>query len=251
MSPYLLFHWLFVARTKTVLFVVLGLLAVFASSSAYAQNQNNTGCTANPDVPVNVTPLFGTPSYNFNTGLAELQNLSRDAYHVIPESLTLGLTHYMPVLEIRPMGIAKDLPDGTTCFHVEKVDITFGYKDVTVYVAKEIPEQSCGFNEILAHEQKHVAVQQKIFDDYIPLLQQKVKTYLAENGTRQSSDYADASNWLYNNLQSLIADIMKDVFTENTRLQRDIDTLQEYERVSRSCNGQIGQILRSLPYAPR
>jgi hypothetical protein len=232
---------------KRIFFFVTFLLFISAHS-ACAGDVDKATCAIDPNVAINVTPVFEEPLYNYSTSIAELQVLSRDAFHVIPESLTLGLTRYQPVLGVNPASTARDMPDGTTCVRVEHVDITFGYRNVVVYIAREIPRQSCGFDQVMQHEQKHVLVQKQILNNFIPVVKQRLKDYLAENGAMQNRDYMEAVTWLRDNVQLIAQDVSAELFQENLRLQRDIDTVDEYARVGNSCNGQLHQVLQSLEY---
>ena len=155
-------------------------LILIVTPNAHAQETANNACVADPNVPINVIPVFEEPTYNFGATLPQLQALSRDTTHVIPESLTLGLTHYQPVLSVNPVSTARDLPNGTTCVQVQRIDITFGYRNVVVYIAGEIPQGSCGFNEVMQHEQKHVMVQKQILEKFIPVLQQDLVSRQAQ-----------------------------------------------------------------------
>jgi hypothetical protein len=220
-------------------------LILFLALPFCAQAAERT-CDNNPDVPITITPVFETPTYNVDTDLATLQGLSRDVSRVIPESLTLGLTRYNQVMRVNPASVASDMPDGTTCVKVERVDIMFGYKDVVVYVANDIPPHTCGYDQVLEHEQKHVAVQRQILNDYIPVLQQNLKEYLAENGAQQNKDYAQAVTWLRDNVEAIAEDVMVKITEENTRLQSNIDTPEEYARIGESCNGQLHDVVRKF-----
>jgi hypothetical protein len=208
-------------------------LADQAEEDAYA------ACDSYPDVPVNVTPRFDAPVYDYATGIAEITALSADAHHTIREGLTLGLTRYEPMLEMQVPVKGVQLPDGLACAHVEHVDVTVGYKDVTVYVASEIPQGSCGFDQVMAHEQKHIDVNKQILAEYAPRIEAELGAYLKQNGVFRELDPDYATGILREKLQGIINSIMEEMSAENQKRQQGIDTVAEYNRVSASCNGQL------------
>ncbi|MGB9152275.1 MAG: hypothetical protein WCD70_04215 [Alphaproteobacteria bacterium] len=213
---------------------------------ARAQDVVLDPCPPNANVPINIVPVFEEPTYNYDASIPDLQVLSQDAYHVIPEGLTLGLTHYQPMLRVNPVSLARDLPDGTTCVQVDHVDISFGYRNVVVYIANEIPQGTCGFDEVMGHEQKHVAVQKQILADFIPTLQSRLKDYLAQNGSFRGNDYGEAVTWMHDNVQYVAQDTINQVLNENTRLQHNIDTVEEYTRVGNACGGQLHGVVHNF-----
>src|ERR1700733_12282932 len=97
---------------KTVFFAAF--LFFMAAHNACAQDTATAQCPNNPNVPVNVKAIFEDPTYDYSVDIPQLQALSRDIVHVIPESLTLGLTHYQPALSVNPANSAHDLLDGKT-----------------------------------------------------------------------------------------------------------------------------------------
>jgi hypothetical protein len=224
-------------------FFLLFLLSVlFFSPSAHAEEDMYTECDSYRDVPVHVTPRFDEPVFDFTASIGDIMALSRDLHHSIQESLTLGLTRYEPMLELQVPVRGVKLPNGLACVHVDHVDVTFGYQNVKVYVAREFPQGSCGFNEVLAHEQKHINVNKKILNMYAPRIAQELGDYLKLNGVFRELDEDYAMGILHEKLQSVINGIVKDLNKENTYRQRDVDTYFEYQRVSESCNGEVQRV---------
>src|SRR5262249_24870310 len=113
--------------------------------SAFADDDMYAECDSYRDVPVHVTARFDQPVYDFSASIGNITELSKDTHHSIQESLTLGLTRYEPMLQVSVPVRGVQLPDGLACVHVDHVDVTFGYRNVRVYVAREFPQGSCGF----------------------------------------------------------------------------------------------------------
>src|ERR1700734_2819073 len=111
---------------------VLFILALFPGT-ARAQE----GCEPAGDIPVAVTPLFEDPQYNFGTDIGGIRNMLNDSENGMQEThtnLPLGVPHSRPVLELHLPVTSVSYSDGLTCVHVERADITIGYRAVTVYV---------------------------------------------------------------------------------------------------------------------
>lgn len=226
--------------------ITLAVSFFVSAPHASAQGINST-CDSYPDIPVNITPVFEDPRYDFTADIASIQGMAHDTRRSIRESLTLGLTRYEPMLEFRLPIKGVTFPDGLSCAYVTNAEVRIGYRNVTVYIAREIPRDSCGFDEIMAHEQKHIAVNRQVLHDYAPLIREKLHSYLKLNGVfrQQKADYA--LKLLHEKLQIIINDLSAQMMKDNEERQRQVDGLDEYRRITTSCNGQmafIGQHFR-------
>lgn len=197
------------------------------------------------DIPVTVTPRFDEPAYDYSVGLADVQALAGDTRHAVHgghTGLTLGLTRYDPIMQVTAPVRAAQFEDGSACARIDHVDVIFGYKDVTVYIPREIPQASCGFNEVIAHERKHLAVNRKILDDYAPVITAKIKDYLRTSGVFREQNVSYALSLVRDKLQAILNEISGEVFAENSRRQQDVDNPGEYRRIAMSCNGQLAVV---------
>ena len=209
-----------------------------------AAAQDVSGCNSWPDVPVNLQPVFDEPKTDFSQNLAAIQLIASDRQHSIPQyhAITMGITSYRPVLEFRVPIVVQEEPDGLSCAYVQHVDVTLGYRDVTVFIASEIPQGTCAFDETMAHEQKHIAVNQNILEEFAPLIEERFKAYLKLNGVSrvQNPDYA--KQLITERLKSIMDEVVDQMIAENMRRQREVDSTDEYARLSRVCNGELSSI---------
>jgi hypothetical protein len=220
--------------------LLLSLALAYPGSRAFAQDV--VECPSYPDVPINITTQFDDPTFDYSQNIAAIQRLSSDTSHSIKEGLTLGLTRYDPVLEFRVPIREVSLASGLSCAFVDHVDVTIGYKNVAVFIASEIPEDSCGFNQVLAHEQKHINVNKQILAEYTPRIERELKEYLRLNGVFREQTHDYALSILQGKLHEILNGIIADMTQENMRRQQMIDTRAEYARVSASCGGQLSNI---------
>ena len=197
-------------------------------------------------MPVKVTPVFDEPQYDFNTDISGIRDVLNDTQHSIQENhdtLPLGVTHYEPVLEFRlPVQIIT-FPDGISCAHVERADVTIGYRNVTVYIAREVPQNTCGFEEIMAHEQKHIAVNRQILQEYMPIIEGRLKDYLRLNGVFREQNLDYAVSLLREKLQEILNGLGQQMTDENRARQHQVDSPAEYRRLTVSCNGQLAGVV--------
>ena len=216
------------------------------AQSVRAQDVQN--CEPFPNVPVNITPVFDQPAYDFTQNLASIQKIASDREHSIPQyhEITLGITRYEPVLEFHvPIEVVTP-PSGLVCAHVKHVDVTIGYRNVTVFIANEIPRDSCGFDETMGHEQKHIAVNKQILDEFVPVIEQRFKDYLRLNGVLQVENAEYAQKVLSDKLKTIMNEIIAQMEQENIRRQREVDSPEEYNRLAHVCNGDLTGIAAQL-----
>jgi len=223
---------------KTVPFL---LALLILSTPAFAEQ----GCDSYPDIPVNITPVFDEPIYDFTADISDIQGLLGDMRHSIQENhdrLPLGVTHYQPIMEFHMPVTVTTFPDGLSCARVERADVLVGYKNVTVYIANEIPEGSCGFDQIMGHEQKHIRVNRQILQEYMPIIEGRLKDYLRIHGVfrEENSDYA--VSLLREKLQEILNGLGQQMTEDNRRRQHLIDSTEEYVRLTASCNRQLAVV---------
>ena len=116
------------------------------------------------------------------------------------------------------------------------------YKEVVVHVASEIPQGSCGFNLVVEHEQKHVNTNQQVIMDYIPVMQDKMHKYLKVFGRIHDPDYGHAMTVMHDKTKSYVGELLHDLSQEENNRQQQMNSDAEFQQLTRSCNGQLGQI---------
>jgi hypothetical protein len=211
------------------------------SGSAHAQTHD---CNAYPDIPVNVTPIFEEPKVDLSVDMLGIRRLTNDTAHGIGENIPLGITRYRPFVEFRVPVKTTTFPDGTSCAEIERADVTIGYKEVTIYIANDVPQGTCGFDEIMAHEHKHIAVNRQILQDYVPIIRDSLRDYLRTNGVFYEQDHDFALHLLHEKIQDILNQLGGQMVQDNVTRQRQVDTPQEYRRLSDACNGQLQSVIR-------
>ena len=97
--------------------------------------------------------------YNLEYSYRSLTNIGAIAAH--PGRQILGLTRGNAAISFSTSFPAYQERSGRWECTSPQITMTYGISPVTVYVAKEFPEGSCAYKEILEHEIRHVKTYQK------------------------------------------------------------------------------------------
>lgn len=145
---------------------------------------------------------------------------------------TVGLTQatlgYESTLESH--GI-EDRRHGRVCAR-PSVDVVFAAAPMTVYVAREFADDPCRRAAIRDHEMKHVAV----YRDYLEVVVARMRQELpAMFGTQVvNADNAKASEEaMRHRMHAFMATFMKASYAELRARQEEVDSEEEYARLSR------------------
>jgi hypothetical protein len=156
-------------------------------------------------------------------------------------SFVLGLTRTESRVQIATNGkILQDPSSGYECI-APQIVVELTYAPVKIYVGKEFPKGTCGYDVILAHEMRHM----KAYMDHLPRVEEKVRNALAKrfgnkplyapSGTAQSAlSHEINSGWL---------SYIKAEMAKVEVLQEAIDSPVEYARLGKACNGEIQKVL--------
>lgn len=108
----------------------------------------------------------------------------------------------------------------------------------TIFVAREIPANSCLYREVLNHEYRHYQTDFNITREYQVILQNELQRFVTQAGVigpyskaQQESIKNDMAGRLEKTIQA-VNDRMK---AERIKRQALIDTRDEYERVMSAC----------------
>ena len=204
----------------------------YDAERAGADNAGNASLQP-PPVAIDITQLFAEPKYDTALSLRDLQNPGNNIPgRKLPQKL-IGLTVVKPVVQMQVASEIIETDEGLSCSRVMNAKVQTGYTDMKVYIAREFPPNSCAYDEIKRHEQKHV-------DDYIsvaartmPSLQESLATYLNENRV-----YADKSDY-DRRLEAWQKEAYGKLDEAGNKSRIALDTPEEYNRLSQACNGAV------------
>lgn len=161
-----------------------------------------------------------------------------------PGSEIVGLTRGNTVVEIQTrLSIILDRRTNLECGTPE-VSVSYGYRPMTVYVAREFPHGSCAYERILEHEMRHVQVYRyhlaRVEPEIAKVLQQRLDAWTIERrppGLTSTLLRRDIHDEWIPQLRQMIARVEDE--------QAQVDNEEEYRRVTTSCQGAILNVLKA------
>lgn len=124
------------------------------------------------------------------------------------------------------------------CLFVDKVNITITL-DSSIMIAREYQKGTCFYNAVLEHEKKHRAVDRALVNKYSNIIVKAVNNTLKTIGYAQgpfdSSQKEAIQQKIGELLSSLLSQYGDNFSAEREKMQTNVDTLSEYNRVHALC----------------
>jgi hypothetical protein len=156
-------------------------------------------------------------------------------------SYVLGLTRTEPRVAIGIDGpMLQDRASGNECV-APKVSVQLYYIPIVIFVSREFVPGSCAYQEILAHEMRHL----NTYLDHLPKVETKVLAALK----RRFDDkplYAPAGQaklLLEREIDGVWMPYIRKEMAKVELLQAAIDAPKEYARLSKVCKGEVQSII--------
>jgi hypothetical protein len=153
----------------------------------------------------------------------------------------LGLTRTQGRLSIGLAGaLIKDPLSDSECI-APKIDVSLYYTPIVIYVGREFRPGTCAYQEILAHEMRHL----KAYRDHLPKVERTVRSALAERFDSRPlyAREGPARAALQREIDDGWMPYMKRELASVERQQQAIDTPAEYARLSRVCKGEVQSLI--------
>lgn len=154
----------------------------------------------------------------------------------------LGLTRTESRMAIKLHGaMLSDPASGYECV-APNITVSLFYSPIVVYVGREFSPGSCAYQEILAHEMRHL----KTYLDHLPKVEVTVRAALSRRFDNKPL-YAPAGRaraLLQQELDTGWMTYIKNEMAKVEILQAAIDTPQEYARLSKVCAGEVQSLIR-------
>ena len=122
-----------------------------------------------------------------------------------------------------------------------QIAVSLTYAPVVIYIAREFPPGTCAYDEILAHELRHM----KTYMDHLPRVEKIVRAALAKRFEARPlyAPSGTAKAALAREIDTGWLPYIKAEMRKVEVLQAAIDSPQEYARLGKACNGEIQTIL--------
>jgi hypothetical protein len=182
---------------------------------------------------VNVTALLPPPPEDHTTSYHDLskENLRRK---LKPTEDAMGVSSSTLGYEFEP-SFKSVAHAGHNCFYLSSLNLQFGYRRRLVQIAREVPEQSCMYKEILEHEYKHVAVDNAIVTENLATVASSMKSFVAGYGAIEAVNSDDAKRQFEAALKSALKPTILHLYDLIEAAQDKVDTDAEYARVDDAC----------------
>lgn len=197
---------------------------------------------------ISIRPLERRTAYDNTHSLREMQGMARtdrDRYSSTDHEVPVGLTAATLKMDSRFEVVthqAPNLPD--VCGQIAHFELSFGFDDTTVFLARELPEGSCSYQTVLQHEHQHVDMDTYLVKTYTKLLPDLLQRAVTDIGMIRASSPGAAQDQMRELVKKYMNDLGRTLSEVRQRYQKTIDTRDEYSRISNSCSGELSAILR-------
>jgi hypothetical protein len=130
------------------------------------------------------------PIYNNRLNVQGIRNLFREHTDNVvgPHERALGITYAETQYTADANSRAESARGGGYCVYLTNVNIAFGFKRMSVYVASEFKPGTCEYRAILDHENQHVAVNTAVLREYAPRFRAEVERVLSQQQPVRTRD---------------------------------------------------------------
>lgn len=198
-------------------------------------------CDQLPPPSVSVKRLDEQVALNTQYSYKTLNNLGAPLAR--PGQQILGLTRGKAVVEFASKTPSYIDRSGRWECASPQLVLTYGFKPMTVFVAREFPADSCAYKEIHAHELRHV----KAYREHVASIEKELAATLGRRFATGGPWRGPARETQARLQQELNERWIPYVNREIARVdaaQALIDTPEEYTRVADSCGGEIRKRLQ-------
>jgi len=171
-------------------------------------------------------------------GASDISTIS--PYGADKETQTLGLMSSN--VRVSTHSETTSIPQGSqACLSYKKLIIII-HNSPTIFIAKDIKGNLCRHNSTLVHEEKHVTVDKIVLKKYISIIKRAVRRAVSKMGTigpMNPSDLDKNRQQMSKKIEMAIQPVLDKMYKERARKQQKVDSLREYERLSKRCGGKF------------
>ena len=219
--------------------LLLSLLA--AGGCASARTAFEAGCE---DAARDAFATFATRESGWRVdNTLSYRDLTRMKRPGVRNGYVLGLTRTESRVAIQVDGTLLTTPDGTAECVMPRIAVTLYYQPIVVYVSREFEPDSCTYDEILAHEMRHL----KSYLDYLPKVEERVRARLGGRfaGKPLYARAGESRSLLQREIDRNWMPYIKAEMGRVERFQAAIDSPTEYARLSKVCQGEVQSLIGS------
>lgn len=226
---------------RRVRIAALGLAVLACSGLVSARTAFEAGCE---DAARDAGATFSTRESGWRVdNTLSYRDLTRMKRPGVRNGFVLGLTRTESRVAIQIDGTLLASPDGALECVMPRIAVTLYYQPIVVYVSREFAPDSCAYDEILAHEMRHL----KSYLDYLPKVEVRVRDRLAGRfaGKPLYARAGESRMLLQREIDRNWMPYIKAEMGRVERLQATIDSPREYARLSKVCQGEVQSLIGS------
>lgn len=222
------------------MFPGLDVIAAAGLLTLAAAGGNIPTCTVPKAPTISINATTQEIRYDYSRTEAQLTAMKSDTinpYAPGTDTATGGLRQDKPEMKMNVRVGYRGTKNGPTCFWYDSIVVQIELKPV-IYIARENQSGSCGA-AILEHEKKHIAVDHRVANSFAATVGEVVRNAVNEAGALgpYNADRIDATQkMMIEHIQSAVQSRQLAYESDMRRQQAQVDTLAEYERVSKICN---------------
>lgn len=241
---------------RAVICIAVGMLILCAP--AHAATALPSECRNPPPITITIEPVFEDVHYDFNRSIQEIKSKGTGTENPVQKDhWPVGLAEgKLTLYSNSSIQMARRSDTQFTCGYITAVTIKMGFFENVIYVARELPVNSCPHQTVLEHEERHKTVDRELLQEYTG----KAEAYFGELARRvgviSGSSIDQVQAQLKNRMDEGLQHFTRVMSDDRVRRQGKVDTGDEYARVSASCDGELVQMVnrsmgRGTTNAPR
>lgn len=191
-----------------------------------------------PSIQVSAT----APSFVVNTSVSTRVLRTLGHYASASQSV-MGMTASHTLADISIDGAAILDSSGTRECIAPRIEVLLSFSPLDVYVAREFSPRSCAYSAVLKHEMQHV----KIYTDELNRIERLVHAELVRRYGSRPLIGAPGTGLpaLQTQINSWLEPLMRQQMAGVERLQAQLDTVEETEKLSHACLGEVAAMMGS------
>lgn len=218
---------------------------VFLSGGAPLAAQSLGSCNGYVPAIIDIQANYDDVQYDVTEPMVKIKDIAEGSKEGgkkenWPVGLSTGQMYFRLVTDIFKM---RSGFDPSTCGQVKAVHLEMGFHDNMIYVAKELPRRSCPFKVVMEHEEKHKKVDRELLEEYTGKMRSALARASEEIGIVRKTAGQEVEQELSSHINQVVDHLSKEMQSEREIRQKKVDSEQEYDRISGSCDGQLMEIV--------
>ncbi len=215
--------------------------AIFSETSA-ADDATEEMCRGMAqEAEVEILTSYGKLRYDFSKNNRNLTRMHLRQYggRLAPGKHVHGLATYDLATEVSFKLYQKTFADGSVCLYPYDIVLSISVQNPTIYISKDLEENSCTYQLAMHHEQTHQQINQEVLESYLPIIKSRfLETVKAEpfvsspnNDINMEAEQEDLKERYFSVLNPLLEEIKNEIQREQAKL----DSAENYDYEQTVC----------------